>query len=270
MTGEIIGKTVGKAIEIATPDGTMDGYAAHPDGAGRFGLVVLFMDVWGLREELFAIARRVAAHGYYCVVPNLFYREGKVRYERRNADGKMVSFDSLPPALQDEIRSHPAKLNLRTARTDIAAILDFCRGEPVDDGAAGSVGFCMGGRIAFQAASEFPERLRANASLHGTFLVNDTPDSAHRLVPNISGEFYCGFGALDRFATPEVIAAVDRAFRDQPGVAYRRNVHAGANHGYALPDRDMHDRAATEADWREIFAMFARQLASSAPASPVA
>ncbi|MEI9804458.1 MAG: alpha/beta fold hydrolase [Pseudolabrys sp.] len=182
----------------------------------------------------------------------------------------MVSFDSLPPALQDEIRSHPAKLNLRTARTDLAAILNFCRGEPVDDGPAGSVGFCMGGRIAFQAASEFPGRFRANASLHGTFLVNDAPDSAHRLVPNMRGEFYCGFGALDRFATPEIIAAIDLAFQRQHAVAYRRNVHAGANHGYALPDRDLHDRAATEADWREIFAMFARHLASSAPSGPIA
>jgi len=37
-------------------------------------------------------------------------------------------------------------------------------------------------------------------------------------------------------------------------------VHAGAGHGYALPDRDIHDHAASEVDWREIFAMFERQL----------
>src|SRR5665647_1626022 len=102
---------IGKEIDIPTPDGTMDGYAAHPDGGGPFALVVLFMDVWGLREELFAIARRVASHGYYCIVPNLFYREGKIRYERRNAEGKMVSFDTLPVALQEEMRSHSAKVD---------------------------------------------------------------------------------------------------------------------------------------------------------------
>ncbi len=107
------------------------------------------MDIWGLREELFAIARRVAAHGYYCVVPNLFYRDGKIRYERRNAAGKMVSFDTLPAALQEEMRGHARGINRQTARTDMAAILDFCRGEPVDGGPAGSVGFCLGGRIAF-------------------------------------------------------------------------------------------------------------------------
>lgn len=256
---------IGKQVDIPTADGTMDGYAAHPDGGGRFALVVLFMDVWGLREELFAIARRVATHGYYCLVPNLFYRKGKVRYERRNADGKMVSFDKLSPALQEEIRGNGLALNRQTARTDIAAILDFCRTEPVDDGAAGSVGFCMGGRIAFHAAQEFPQRFRANASLHGTLLVSDAADSPHRLAHLMRGEIYCGYGEHDRFATPEVRAALAQAFAGRDNIAYRFNLHAGADHGYALPDRDVHDHAATELDWREIFAMFERQLEHSAP-----
>jgi carboxymethylenebutenolidase len=259
---------IGKLIDIPTADGTMDGYAAHPDGGGKFALVVLFMDVWGLREELFGIARRVAAHGYYCVVPNLFYREGKVRYERRNAAGKMVSFDTLPVALQEEIRSHAAALNRQTARTDIAAILDFCRGEPVDGGAAGSVGFCMGGRIALHAGQEFPQRFRANASLHGTWLVTDAADSPHRLAHRMRGEVYCGYGERDRFATPDIVAALGLALGGQTDLAYRGNLHAGANHGYSLPDRDLYDGAAAEADWREIFAMFGRQLTQSVHAGP--
>lgn len=259
---------IGKTIDIPTPDGTMDGYAARPDGRGPFPLVVLFMDVWGLREELFATARRVAAQGYYCVVPNLYYRAGKIRYERRNAAGKMVSFDKLPAALQEEMRGHTLALNRQTARTDIAAILDFCRTEPVDDGPAGSVGFCLGGRIAFHAAQEFPERFRANASLHGTWLVSDAADSPHRLAHLMRGEIYCGHGERDRFATPDVLAALTLALGGRSDLVYRFNIHAGAEHGYALPDRDIYDHAAAETDWREIFAMFERQLAHSAPAGP--
>ncbi|MBI5910934.1 MAG: dienelactone hydrolase family protein [Betaproteobacteria bacterium] len=253
-------RLIGKTIDIPTGDGTMDGYAAHPDGAGRFALVVLFMDIWGLREELFAIARRVAAQGYYCVVPNLYYRKGKLRYERRNAAGKMVSFDTLPAALQEEMRGHTIALNRQTARADIAAILDFCRAEPVDDGAAGSVGLCLGGRFAFHAAQEFPERFRANASLHGTWLVSDAADSPHRLAHLMRGEIYCGYGGDDRFAAPAVLAELARVLGGRGDLVYRFNIHAGAGHGYALPDRDIHDHAAAELDWREIFAMFERQL----------
>jgi len=254
---------IGKAVEIPTPDGTMDGYAAHPDGAGRFALVVLFMDIWGLREELFAIARRVAGHGYYCVVPNLFYREGKIRYERRNADGKMVSYNTLPVALQEEMLGHALALTRQTTRTDTAAILDFCRGEPVIDGTAGSVGFCLGGNKVFLAAQEFPQRFRATASLHGTRLVTDAADSPHRLVHRMRGEVYCGYGERDRFAAPEIRAALEQAFAACADVTYRSNLHAGVDHGYALPDRDVYDGSAAETDWREIFAMFERQLARS-------
>lgn len=255
---------IGKAIDIPTPDGIMDGYAAHPAAAGPFPLVVLFMDIWGLREELFAIARRVAAQGYYCVAPNLFYRDGKIRYERRNAAGQMVSFDTLPAALQEEMRGHATALSRKTAVTDIAATLDFCRDQPVNRAAAGSVGFCLGGRLAFHAAQEFPDRFRANACLHGTRLVSDAADSPHRLTNVMRGEMYCGFGERDPLTPPETRNALEQAFAGRANVTYRYNVHTGANHGYSLPDRDVYDRAAAETDWREIFAMFERQLARSA------
>ena len=254
---------IGKAVDIPTPDGTMDGYAAHPAGGAKFALVVLFMDIWGLREELFAIARRVAAHGYYCVVPNLFYRDGKIRYERRNAVGKMVSFDTLPADLQKEMLGHARGINRQMVRTDVAAILDFCRAEPVDGGAAGSVGFCLGGRIAFIAAQEFSQRFRATASLHGTLLVTDAADSPHRLAHLMRGEIYCGYAEHDRNATGDILAALEQALAGRADLTYRCNLHGGAHHGYALPDRDVHDRDAVETDWREIFVMFDRQLARS-------
>ncbi len=245
----------------------MDGYAAHPARGGPFPLVVLFMDVWGLREELFAIARRIAGHGYYCLVPNLFYREGKIRYERRNAEGKMMSVVDVPAELREEMRVRSAKVDRLRAGADIAAMLAFCRGEPVDPGPAGSVGFCLGGRVAFYAGQEFPERFLANASLHGTHLATEAEDSPHLMTHRLRGEMYCGYGAQDRFATPEIRTAIDRAFAANPDVIYRQKLHAGAHHGYALPDRDIYDGEATEADWREIFAMFGRQLQPSGRAN---
>ena len=248
-------------VDIATPDGAMDAYAARPDGGGPFALVVLFMDIWGLREELFAIARRIATRGYYCVVPNLYYREGAIRYERRNSAGQMVSFHTLPAALQEEMRAHAHALTRAGVRSDVAAILDFCRGEPVDAGAAGSAGFCLGGRMAFIAGQEFPSRFRASASLHGTLLVTDAPDSPHRLVDRMRGEVYCGYGEHDRFAAPELLTAMERAFAGRSAARYRCNLHRGADHGYSLPDRDVYDAAAADKDWDEIFAMFGRQLA---------
>jgi carboxymethylenebutenolidase len=251
---------IGKLCDIATPHGAMDAYIAHPEDGRAHALVVLFMDIWGLREELFGIVRRVAAEGYYCMVPNLFYREGKFDLARRDAEGRTLSFDLLPDDLQQAMRGRAERLSRQTLREDAAAILAFCRSEPVREGAAGSVGFCMGGREAFFAAQEFPERFRATASLHGSRLVTEADDSPHRLAHRMRGEVYCGFAEFDRGAPAAVIAELETSLRSVAGLTCRTQTHRGARHGYALPDRDVHDAAATASDWREIFAMFHRQL----------
>ena len=64
-------------IEIETPEGRMGAFVAHPDRGGPFPCIVLFQDFWGLREEIYDLARKVAVVGYYCIVPDLFYRLGK-------------------------------------------------------------------------------------------------------------------------------------------------------------------------------------------------
>lgn len=250
----------GKAVEIKTGDGVMDGYAAYPDGGGRFPLVVMFMDIWGLREELFALTRMVASHGYYGIAPNLFYRSGKKSFAHYDAAGKMMSFDRIPQDTQAEMLKLGRGIDRAMVRADVSAVLAFCRDQPVGDGPAGAVGFCLGGRIAFLAAQEFPERFRATASLHGVFLVTDAPDSPHRLVPAMRGEVYCGHAEHDKFSAPELLAALAGAFDGRADPRYRSRFHCGADHGYSLPDRDIHDAAATAADWAEIFAMFERQL----------
>jgi carboxymethylenebutenolidase len=251
---------IGQSIEIAMPRGVMDAYLARPDGEPR-PLVILFMDIWGLREELFALARRIAAEGYCCIVPNLFYREGKFRFAPRNDQGRTVSFDALAEDVRNDMLARAFRLDRGTAREDVAGIVAFCRGEPVRTGRVGVIGICMSGREALFAAQEFPDRIRAAAILHGTRLLTEDEDSPHLGARAMRGEVYCGFGALDRGAPPEMVARLAQTFAGVAGLRYRSRTHPGACHGYALPDRDVYDRAAAEADWAEIFSMLRRQLA---------
>ena len=80
-----------KHIDIPTADGRMDSFVVHPEEGGLFPAVVVLMDIWGLREELFDIARRVASVGYHVTLPNFWYRRGKVRFEYRDDNGRMRS-----------------------------------------------------------------------------------------------------------------------------------------------------------------------------------
>ena len=249
-----------KHAEIPTADGRMDAFVTHPDNGGPFPAVLVLMDIWGLREELFDVARRIATVGYHVTVPNFFYRRGKVRFEFRDDKGRMRSLLSLPQEVQAELHANRSHLSGAMALADIGSALKFLDDEPVRKGAKGTIGYCLGGWLALAAAGEFPHQFRATASMHGTRLVSDTPDSPHRFVEKMRGEIYCGFAAKDDLAPPSTIETLAKLFETQAAVRYRYNVHPGTEHGYALPDRDIFDKAAANRDWENVFSMFRRKL----------
>jgi carboxymethylenebutenolidase len=249
-----------KMVEVQTADGRMDAFVAHPEEGGPFPSVFVLMDIWGLREELFDIARRVASVGYHCILPNFWYRRGRVRFEYRNDKGQMRSMTDLPPEAQKEIRANMTQLTDPMAMTDIRAVLNFLQSEPARNGPKGTVGYCLGGRLSLCAAGVFPDEFRANASMHGTHLVNDTPESPHRMVDKFRGEIYCGFAEKDQLAPPETIATLDRLMKDRGNVRYRAIVHPGTVHGYSLPDRDIFHKPSHTRDWEHIFPMYRRVL----------
>jgi carboxymethylenebutenolidase len=246
--------------EIATPDGRMDAFVTHPQEGGPFPAVVILMDVWGLREELFDVARKVAAAGYYAVVPNFYYRQGPVRFEFRDERGRMKSIGIIPEEDRLRMREQTARVSDEMAMNDLRSVLDFLHSQPVKPGSKGSIGFCLGGRYALQAAAHYPDDFRATASLHGTRLVTDAPLSPHKFASACRGEIYCGFAEHDALAPPATRNTLDEVFAACPNVRYRYALHMGAKHGYALPDRDIHDKAAANRDWEYIFAMFRRVL----------
>ena len=249
-----------KIVDIATADGRMETFIVHPEAGGPFAPVVLYMDVWGLREELYDIARKVAVVGYYVLLPDLYYRQGRIRHQWRDADGKMISMHNLDPERREQVRAPLQRLSDAMVVADSGALLDFIdHREPARPGPVGSIGYCMGGRHVICVAAAHPERFIAAASLHGTQLVTDRETSPHRLAPLLRGELYCGFAEKDPNATPPIRAALAAAFDGRP-VDYHVALHEGAEHGYALPDRDIHDKAAANRDWELIFAMFRRRL----------
>jgi carboxymethylenebutenolidase len=249
-----------RIADIATLDGAMDTFITHPESGGPFACVVVFMDIWGLREELFDIARRIATVGYYCIVPNFYHRAGKVRFEFRNAQGRMISFDRLDEEIRAKMQKTFHALSNAMVVSDVRALIGFLQREPaVYAGPMGGIGYCMGGRHVLCAAGNFPQHFVASASLHGTGLISEREDSPHLVADNLRGELYCGYGENDRHTPPALVAEMKKIFW-RKGVTLRQIVHAGAEHGYALPDRDVFDKQAANRDWERIFAMFRRQL----------
>lgn len=127
-------------VDIPTPDGSADAYLVHPDDGARHPAVLLYMDAFGLRPHLRAMADRLASAGYTVLVPNVFHRYGRAPVvelpEFINPAERPEIIQSLRPAAQT--------LTPEAAMRDAGAHLDWLAASPLtSDGLAGVVGYCM-------------------------------------------------------------------------------------------------------------------------------
>ena len=252
-----------KTVAIKTADGVIETFLTAPQAGGPFPTVVLYMDVWGIREELFDIARRVGVAGYCCVVPDFYYRWGRVRNEFRNQKNEMISLEALSAEDKQTVLTPLSKLTDDMVVRDTGAILTFLETEPLaGKGAVGGVGYCMGGRHVFKVAGAYPERFKAIISLHGTNLVTEQASSPHLSMKHAQGEVYCGFAENDPYAPQSTRDTLASYMRNSCAAAYSFELHPRTEHGYALPDRDIFNKQAFNRDWEIIFNIFKRQLGS--------
>jgi carboxymethylenebutenolidase len=238
-------------LDIATADGAMNSFVVFPEEGGPFPVVLFYMDAPGKRDELHDMARRLAAVGYFVVLPNLYYRITKDFWLRERTEPAMAHMFSLM-----------ATLDAATTECDTRAMLDFVDTRAEADGTRlGAVGYCMSGPFVMWAAAQFPGRLRCIASIHGANMVTDAPDSPHRMAPRIRCESYFACAETDKWAPPDAVEAL-RAALVAAGTPHRIEWYPGAEHGFVFPLRaGVYDRSSAERHWERLFALFERNLA---------
>ena len=90
----------------------------------------------------------------------------------------------------------------------------------------------------------------------------DGKDSPHLQMSKALGEVYCGFGEKGRHTPPSTVETLDRTLSAM-GVGHARyikEVHRGAEHGYALPERDVFDKQWPISTGKSSLCCFGRQL----------
>ncbi len=239
-----------RALDIATADGAMNSFVVHPEEGGPFPVVLFLMDAPGKREELHDMARRLAAVGYFVVLPNLYYRRTRDYFLKERTEAGMA-----------EMFAHMATLDRTTTECDTRALLAFVDAQSAADGGrVGTVGYCMSGPFVMWAAAAFPDRLRSIASIHGANMATDRPDSPHRMAPKVHCESYFACAEIDKWAPPADIDKLAAALRDA-GTPHRIEWYPGVEHGFVFPNRvGVYDRAAAERHYERLFSLFDRTL----------
>ncbi len=236
-------------VDVTTADGAMDCFVAHPDGDGPFSPIILYMDVPGIREELRGFARRLADDGFMCVLPDLYYREGRVRFDLSRGESELQKMFAMGSQLTNAM-----------IMRDTQGILDYLHTQDNALADTGTVGYCMSGQFVISAAGTFPERIKATASLYGTRMVTDKEDSPHKLISDMRGELYLGFAAHDPyvedFVVPEMTAMLDA----NPSLIYQLDIYPDTEHGFCFPQRPQYKEQAAENVWSLMIAMYRRAL----------
>ena len=247
-------------VFLKMKDGMMKTFIVFPNDRRKYFPVILFMDIWGVREELWNIARKIASKGYYAILPNLYYRQGDITNIFWNDKGQMISLHKLDSKNEKIVHSQRNRLSTTMILSDINDLIGFidtqdnCKPGPI-----GSVGWCMGGWIGLKSAAEFPDQFQATATLHATKPISNQPNSPHMFIKNMKGGLYCGWAELDHLSPPSMIQDFEKLLKNQP-INYRSNMHRTVEHGYALPDRDIYDQEAAKQDWVEIFDLYEQYL----------
>src|SRR5882724_11435797 len=240
-------------VEIRTKDGSCPSYVYRPAGSGPWPAVLVFLDGVGIRPAMLELAEKLAQHGYFVLLPDLYYRSGP--YEPMNAQ----TVFSDPAQLQVLRTKFAPFVTQPNIMSDTSAFLDFLAAQPdVKPGGIGVSGYCMGGLMALTAAGTYPDRIRAVASYHGARLATDAPESPHLLAPRMKARVYVA-GASDDQSFPDDMKARLEEALTKAGVEHQIETYP-AKHGWVFQDTPVYDADAAERHWQTLLVLLDETL----------
>ena len=237
-------------VDIRTADGAMNAFVVHPEEGGPFPVVLFYMDAPGKREELHDMARRLAAVGYFVVLPNLYYRRTRDFWLQERTEPAMARMFELMQTL-----------NAATTECDTRAMLSFVDAQAQADATRlGALGYCMSGPFVMWAAAAFAQRVACIAAIHGANMATDQPDSPHRIAAKVRCESYFACAEIDKWAPSADIDKLQAALQ-AAAAPHRIEWYPGVEHGFVFPKRvGIYNQAAAERHWERLFALFGRVL----------
>jgi len=238
---------------VPSADGPMRVIVACPAAGGPFPAVITYPHIGGLTNTMRIMAERVAMGGFFCAVVDLYHRLGTIVIDPQSTDKDIVVISRIAAASVTEAG----------AMTDTQSLIAWLDSRPNVQGPCyATVGYGRGGALAVQAASHFPDRIRAAASILGFGFTANGEQAARDALARIHAKLYFAFAEHDEIiprTVPDELAPLLRELNLDAHLV----IHPGTRHPYVFPDRTVHDAAAANRDWVAVFAMFADSLAGN-------
>ena len=139
-------------VQILMADGKMiPAYRARPSGGGRFPIVLVVQEIFGVHEHIKDLCRRLAKSGYMAVATEMFARQGDV---------------SKIENVQEVIDTVVSKVPDSQVMSDLDSTVAWAAKNSGSSDRLAITGFCWGGRIVWLYAAHNP-KLIAGAAWYG-------------------------------------------------------------------------------------------------------
>ena len=246
-------ETIETTTDLEVDEGTMAVVTYGPaDGAPR-PAVVLVHDTFGLTRAALDTTKGLAEEGFAVAAADVFHRFGRMKTAPREST-------------LEEQRKLRAGMTNDGHVADMNALVRHLQAQPyVRAGPVGIVGFCLGGRIAYLAASQ-GEGFGPAVLFYPTRLLEPDPAVPGSPMPiasasGVKSPLLGFFPEMDSQNPPGNIANIRAALAGTPAEIV---VVEGADHGFAQPAHEhFHPEAGPQA-WRRAVGFFMTHLQSAA------
>ncbi len=222
-------------------------YGAHPSGPGKYPVVLVIPEIFGMHEHIKDVTRRFAKAGFLSITFEPYAREGGVSHLPDIAAVRKVA-DSVPDA---------------RVMADLDSILEYAKKQPAArSDRIGVTGFCRGGMYTFLYAAHTRE-LKAAVAWYGQIRPAITPgvrtagplDMAAQINAPILGLY----GEEDLGIPVADVKAMDAALK-AAGKTAEFVLYPGAPHAFYADYRPSYRPAAAKDAWRRCVSWFNKYL----------
>lgn len=231
----------------------MEVYISEPEGPGPYPGVIVIQEAFGVTNHIERVSDRYSEAGYVVIAPDLYYRKGSritLGYDESNFAAAFELMESF---------------TTETLLNDLNATIEHLNQHAkVKETKLGMVGFCVGGRITYLAASSFTQ-LEACIVYYGGRIGVPFGEGLSPLegTSSISCPIMGNFGELDGSPSPKDVGIIE-AELTKHGKSYDFKIFPGATHGFNCDERSSFHPQVSEEAWSRSLGFFAQHLASTA------
>jgi carboxymethylenebutenolidase len=236
-----------ETVTLSAPDGPMPAHLCRPTSGGPYPGVIVIQEAFGLNGHIKDVAERIAREGYVTMAPDLFYRFGS----------PIVPYEDIPKAI-----GYIQKLDDGKVMTEVGAVIAHLKTlRDVRGDRIGITGFCMGGRVTFQAACHHAAEIKAAVSFYGGGIAADVPNAPLNSADRIRCPILCLFGETDALIPLEQTQKVEDTLR-RLGKTFEVKVYEGAGHGFFCNERGSYHADSAKDAWEKTKVWFSNHLKS--------